>query len=152
MPGGDGKPGEAEEAEEAVEADELGLSLEKVEESEDPGRAGGAAQNSGGVGVRCMPGGDEKPGEADEAVEAEEAATENDDCEARTRQETIAELRNNINERAYKSVIPPSKSVIKMMNKFYRRLEESLGEYLPWDVLKKMITVSRMRPWVVPTW
>ena len=81
----------------------MGLCLEKVEESEDPGRAGGAAQNSGGVGVRCMPGGDEKPGEADEA---EEAATENDDCEARTRQETIEGLRNDINRRAYKSVIP----------------------------------------------
>ena len=59
---------------------------------------------------------------------------QNDECEAKidkedmlgTRQKTINDLREDINIKAYKSVIPPSKSVIKMMNKIYRKLEESV--------------------------
>ena len=59
---------------------------------------------------------------------------QNDECEAKidkedmlgTRQKTINDLREDINIKAYKSVIPPFKSVIKMMNKIYRKLEESV--------------------------
>ena len=53
--------------------------------------------------------------EASEAEDADEA-----------RQKAIDDLRDEIDKKAYKSVIPPSKSVIKLMNKFYRRLEESV--------------------------
>ena len=65
---------------------------------------------------------------------AELSPPENDKCEAKTDQEEMLEtrqsmidnLREDINSKAYKSVIPPSKSVIKMINRFYRKLEESV--------------------------
>ena len=65
---------------------------------------------------------------------AELSPPENDKSEAKTDQEEMLEtrqsmidnLREDINSKAYKSVIPPSKSVIKMINRFYRKLEESV--------------------------
>ena len=54
--------------------------------------------------------------EASEAEDADEA-----------RQKAINDLKDEIDNKAYQSVIPPSKSVIKLMNKFYRRLEESVS-------------------------
>ena len=51
---------------------EMGL---RMEEMGDLDKFGGAAQNLEGEKVRCMPGGDGKPVEAKEAVEAEEAVT-----------------------------------------------------------------------------
>ena len=114
------------------------LSQKRVEEMEGPDESGGAAQTLEGEQVRCVPGGDVKPGEAEDVVGMDELGlslenveesvdpAEVDDCEIETRKEAIAEIRNSIEENAYKNVIPPSRSVVKMMNRFYRKLEESV--------------------------